>query len=87
MFWHNERIDFSLFTHQQLSEPNESIQYALEHLAYQKELIQNEAPFMVDKQLLRVQAYDLKNTISPQPGTILQKIYLSLPPEIQKRTH
>lgn len=78
MFWENERINYSLFTNEQLSEPNESIQYTLEHLAYQKTTINQEVPFIIDKQLLRVQGYDLKNVLEPQPAQILQKIYLSL---------
>jgi hypothetical protein len=86
MFWENEQINYSLFINEQLSDPTDSIQYALEHLAYEKELVAKELPFLVDKQILRVNAYGLKNMLEPKPNEILNKIYLSIPPEIKRRT-
>ena len=86
MLWENEQIDYDLFVHEQLSDPSESIQYSLEHLIYQKELVTKELPFLLDKQILRVNAYPLKNLLEPKPNEILNKIYLSIPPEIKNRT-
>ena len=36
IYWENQRIDFSLFTHDLLADPNDSIQFSIEVLAYQK---------------------------------------------------
>ena len=68
MFWENEQIDFDLFTHEQLSDPCDSIQYTLEHLAYQKDIVLRELPFLLDKQILRVNAFTLKNLLEPKPN-------------------
>jgi dynein heavy chain, axonemal len=87
MFWENEQIDYNIFINEQLSDPCDSIQYSLEHLAYQKEIVSKELPFLLDKQILRVNAYSLKNILEPQSNEILNKIYLSIPPEIKKRTN
>jgi hypothetical protein len=51
-----------------LSDPTDSIQYTLEHLAYQKEVVNKELPFLIDKEILRVNAFDLKNLLEPRPG-------------------
>ena len=68
MFWENEQIDYSLYTDEQLSDPSDSIQYSLEHLIYQKELVNKELPFLLDKQILRVNAYNMKNMLEPKPS-------------------
>ena len=69
-----------LFSEEQLSDPSDSVQYALEHLAWQKEQFARELPFLVDMQALRVNAHALKQLLEPTPGELLAKIYLSLPP-------
>lgn len=49
MFWENEQIDYSLFVNERLSDPTDSVQYTLEHLAYQKDITSKELPYLIDK--------------------------------------
>ena len=85
MFWENEQIDYSLFVNERLSDPTDSVQYTLEHLAYQKDITSKELPYLIDKEILRVNAFDLKNLLEPKPAEILNTIYISIPPEIKRR--
>ena len=45
-----------------------------------------ELPYLVDKQILRVNGQNLKDLLEPYPSEILHKVYLSLPPEIKHRS-
>lgn len=49
-------------------------------------MVSKELPYLVDKQILRVNAFGFKNMVEPKPNEILNKIYLSVPPEIKRRT-
>lgn len=79
MFWENNRIDFGLFTNQLLSDPSDSIQYSIELLMYQKDIVEKELPFLYDKELLRVNAKELKNVLIPFPQESLNRILGDLP--------
>ena len=68
-----------MFTHDLLADPNDSIQFSIEVLAYQKELFEKEIPYIFDKELMRVNGAKLKETLVPLPGQCLNKLYLSLP--------
>lgn len=67
MYWENNRIDFTIFTNDLLSDPSDSIQYSIELLMHQKQIIEKELPFLYDKSLLRVNAKELKTVLVPFP--------------------
>jgi hypothetical protein len=48
-------------------------------LAYQKEIIEKEVPFLYDKELLRVDARKIKNILLPFPTDSLNGIFKDLP--------
>lgn len=68
MYWQDLRIDYQLFISDQLADPVDSIQYSLEHLAFQKKCFTEELPFIMDKQLLRVNSRKLRQKIQNYPG-------------------
>lgn len=84
MYWENMRIDYSLFTNELLSDPNDSIQYSMEVLVNQKEIMEKDLPFMFDKELLRVNTREIKKHLMPFPVNSLNRLYADLPVYISK---
>lgn len=73
-----------MYVSDKLADPIESIQYSMEHLAYQKKLFNEQLPFLMDKQLLRVNSKKLRLKIQDYPNECLNKIYHLMPDHIQK---
>jgi hypothetical protein len=68
MYWQDQRIDYKIFVSDKLADPIDSIQYSLENLAYQKKLFNDELPYIMDKQLLRVNSKDIRSKIQNYPS-------------------
>ena len=85
IFWEDQRIDFSIFTDEKLlADPIDSIQYSLEHLVYQKQLFQESLPFILDKQLLRINSRRIRSFLQNFPSECLHKLYFLMPNHIKK---
>lgn len=84
MYWEDKKINYDLFVSDQLADPVESIQYTMEHLVFQKKLFNEQMPFLMDKQLLRVNSRRLRLEMQDYPSDCLNKIYHMMPKHIKK---
>ena len=56
-----------MYTDEMLADPNDSIQYSMEHLIYQMQTITKDLPISFDKKILRVKCDPVKDELLPLP--------------------
>jgi hypothetical protein len=61
-------MNYKLFVSDKLADPIDSIQYSLENLAEQKKMFMEQLPYIMDKQLLRVNSRKIRLKIQDYPG-------------------
>ena len=68
-----------MYTDEMLADPNDSIQYSMEHLIYQMQTITKDLPISFDKKILRVKCDPVKDELLPLPKQCLHRIFNMMP--------